>query len=406
MSEYQNREVCYGSSVRLVNSCTNVQLTSEHQKTSLQAALSKINPHHNNHPDPQGSAGIWLIKGPHFNNNNNNNVNTISYGNNGSSSNNNNVMSNNVRMNCKYGVPVKHGDLIRMEHITTQHNLHILPEGAEATVAPDGNTNDNWRVIIEDGGIWREGNYPRVILVHDNSNLCLRICVQNKNLKVNVTNGRESASWWESEIVSPSWKVPFYTLEPLNHDLEAKPPFVVYGSGICLQHLETKRNLNTERGFEGVSHFSASDQQQVSTVSNVTTSTTWVVKGPHKQGERYNFTPKMIIRNGDIIRLEHYNTQKNLHSHTGHRSAATKQQEVTCYGQDGVGDGNDDWRVEVIGGDQVWAISSTVRLIHVNTKCALHSHNHNLDKNNNEVTCYQKRDANDMWVVVFLELFF
>ena len=33
--------------------------------------------------------------------------------------------------------------------------------------------------------------------------------------------------------------------------------------------------------------------------------------------DRYNFTPKMVVRHGDIIRLEHYNTQKNLHSHSG-----------------------------------------------------------------------------------------
>jgi dolichyl-phosphate-mannose--protein O-mannosyl transferase len=43
----------------------------------------------------------------------------------------------------------------------------------------------------------------------------------------------------------------------------------------------------------------------------------WVTKGRHKTGDRYNFTPKLVVRNGDVIRLEHYNTQKNLHSHTG-----------------------------------------------------------------------------------------
>ena len=46
------------------------------------------------------------------------------------------------------------------------------------------------------------------------------------------------------------------------------------------------------------------------------------------------------------------------------------------------------------------------RLIHVNTNCALHSHEKELDENNNEVTASAKRDDKDAWVVVFIELFF
>jgi hypothetical protein len=104
-----------------------------------------------------------------------------------------------------------------------------------------GSESDNWRVIVEDGREWREGS--RVMFVHDNTNNTLRLCVGNKNLQVGsffsflsliisfsslslflmeaqiaVMTPRETPSWWIAEVISPSWKVPFYTLEPLNHD--------------------------------------------------------------------------------------------------------------------------------------------------------------------------------------------
>jgi len=43
-------------------------------------------------------------------------------------------------------------------------------------------------------------------------------------------------------------------------------------------------------------------------------------------------------------------TKKNLHSHSGVQSPATNQQEVTCYGEFGVGDKNDFWKLEIAGG--------------------------------------------------------
>ena len=58
-----------------------------------------------------------------------------------------------------------------------------------------------------------------------------------------------------------SFAISYYCL------VEVKPPFVVFGSAICLQHVETKRHLNSARGYEGVRHLSATDQQQTSTVA-------------------------------------------------------------------------------------------------------------------------------------------
>jgi len=253
--------------------------------------------------------------------------------------------------------------------------------------------------------MWKPG--VKLMLVHDNTNNALRICTNENSFQVNVGLHRESSSWWAAEIVHSSWRVPFYSLEPFNYDLNSKPLFIVYGGGICLRHAETGYHLNSERNLR-YSGFHSSDEQLVSAVPTVNSNTMWIVKGQHKPDDRYNFVPKKVVQNGDIIRLEHYNTQSNLHSHSSYQSPVTKQQEVTCYGHDGVGDTNDNFRVEIGGGEKAWGINAKVRLIHVNTNHALHSHERKLHDNEepHEVTAYSRRDNNDLWIVVFLELLF
>lgn len=82
-------------------------------------------------------------------------------------------------------------------------------------------------------------------------------------------------------------------------------------------------------------------------------------------------------------------------------------------------DNNDNWRVEVLGGEVVWGVNARVRyialqnevrinfctrLIHQNTNNALHSHARALDHENYEVSAFNRRDDNDIWAVVFLEI--
>ncbi len=71
------------------------------------------------------------------------------------------------------------------------------------------------------------------------------------------------------------------------------------------------------------------------------------------------------IKNGGTIRLQHLNTKKNLHSHL-HPSPLTNQQEVSAYGDNGVGDTGDDWKVEVTTGTH-WKRGETVKFKHVDT---------------------------------------
>jgi len=183
--------------------------------------------------------------------------------------------------------------------------------------------------------------------------------------------------------------------------VDVNPQFVTYGSGVCLQHVVTQRYLHFADNFS-TKFVSSSGQSIPSTVSEIDSNCLWIVKGPHSDTDPYNFTPT-IVQKGDVIRLGHYKTRHNLHSHVGYSSAVTKQQEVTCYGKDGQGDGNDNFKVDVDGGGMVWGINSKIRLIHVLSNCALHSHATPLDADNNEVTGFSARDENDMWRVIFLD---
>uniref|UniRef100_A0A6B2EFA4 Putative mannosyltransferase n=1 Tax=Phlebotomus kandelakii TaxID=1109342 RepID=A0A6B2EFA4_9DIPT len=72
---------------------------------------------------------------------------------------------------------------------------------------------------------------------------------------------------------------------------------------------------------------------------------------------------------GDIIRLQHVTTKKNLHSHH-FSSPLSGNQEVSAYGDDqGEGDSGDHW--EVICSGDYWNRDSSVKLKHVDTNMYL-----------------------------------
>jgi len=103
------------------------------------------------------------------------------------------------------------------------------------------------------------------------------------------------------------------------------------------------------------------------------------------------------INNENVITLEHMITGNYLHSHSGFKSATTGQQEVTCYTHR---DSNDLWILLNLEDHKVWRVGDKVRLIHKNTGHALHSHHYQVEPTKQqEVTCYEARDDNDLWVV-------
>ncbi len=171
---------------------------------------------------------------------------------------------------------------------------------------------------------------------------------------------------------------------------------IVYRAVIRLIHDRTGVCLHSHnRMYE---HPGSSKQQQVTGFAGSNDDDFWIVKGPHNFPEEYK--KGNSIRHGDIIRLEHRTTRKNLHSHSNTPSPVSGQQEVTAFGEDGVGDTNDNWKVDIENGG-VWLQGVKVRLIHQNTGAMLHSHaGYNLPEigyHQQEVTCFERRNLDDWW---------
>ena len=169
-----------------------------------------------------------------------------------------------------------------------------------------------------------------------------------------------------------------------------------YGNKVKLHHLATARTLHSHPLNYG--HPRTSGQQQVTAYEGADDNDLWIVYGAHGQPD--NHRVGQPVQNGDIIRLQHVLTGRNLHSHGGIPSPVTGQQEVTCFGDNGFGDDNDNWRVEIERGG-AWDTNRRMRLIHVNTNHALHSHfgfsHPNWTASQQEVTGFPARDDNDWW---------
>jgi len=174
-----------------------------------------------------------------------------------------------------------------------------------------------------------------------------------------------------------------------------------YRDTIKLRHVLTGRTLHSHPFNYG--HPGTSGQQQVTGYDVLDDNDLWIIKAEHGQPE--DLKSHEPILNGDIIRLQHVLTGRNLHSHPGFPSPVTGQQEVTCYGDNGLGDTNDNWRVEIEGVEPggIWKYPQRLRLIHVNTGYALHSHagysHPEWTLGQQEVTCYSGRSDDDWWAL-------
>lgn len=196
-------------------------------------------------------------------------------------------------------------------------------------------------------------------------------------------------------IISPLFSLAEKLAPGIHEKMVGQP--VKYGDVIRLKHVATSHALHSHR--INYSHPRSSQQQQVTAYSDQDSNDYWLVKVQH--GLPSDRKSGQSLRHNDILRLEHVPTKTNLHSHIA-PSPLTGQQEVTAFGVDGEGDANDNWRVEV-DGKGIWFEKKKVRLIHLDTKSALHSHaGHShpvFTAGQQEVTCYTGRDDNDYWIV-------
>ncbi|XP_072350598.1 protein O-mannosyl-transferase 2 isoform X2 [Scyliorhinus torazame] len=177
---------------------------------------------------------------------------------------------------------------------------------------------------------------------------------------------------------------------------------IAYGSVI------TVKNVRTAGGYlhshwhlypEGV----GARQQQVTAYLHKDNNNLWIVRKPEQTVDTSDTA--QYIRHGDVFRLEHKETSRNIHSHQHEAPLTKKHFQVTGYGINGTGDSNDFWRIEVVGGqngDLIKVLRSKVRLIHAATGCVLCSSGKTLPKwgwEQVEVSCspYLKETPNSLW---------
>ncbi|XP_037948234.1 stromal cell-derived factor 2, partial [Teleopsis dalmanni] len=136
-----------------------------------------------------------------------------------------------------------------------------------------------------------------------------------------------------------------------------KTNFVTCGSILKLLNSDYNYRLHSH----DVKYGSGSGQQSVTgTEQKDDVNSHWVIKAPTgKYCERGE-----PIKCGDTIRFEHLTTRKNLHSHH-FSSPLSNEQEVSAYGNDGVGDTGDHW--DVVCSNESWMRDAHVRFRHIDT---------------------------------------
>jgi len=136
---------------------------------------------------------------------------------------------------------------------------------------------------------------------------------------------------------------------------------VTCGSAIKLKHKETGHHLHSHQIAWG----SGSGQQSVTAHgSSNEQGSMWLVKESNTGSICEAGKP---VACGQILRLEHAETGKNLHSHL-FKAPLSGNQEVSAYGEKGTGDTGDNWELLCESGEKWWRRGQAFQLRHVDTK--------------------------------------
>lgn len=180
------------------------------------------------------------------------------------------------------------------------------------------------------------------------------------------------------------------------------PEFLAYGSLITMKSHRASSGYLHSHGHLYPEEFGV-QQQQITTYPHKDKNNLWLLKRHDREYDPE--APVEFVQHGDIIRLEHKETRRNLHSHHQEAPISKKHLQVTGYGTNGAGDDNDFWRIEMIGeSGKVKVLRSPIRLFHLSTGCVLTFSGKTLPKwayEQGEVTCspYLRDTQTSQWTV-------
>ncbi|KAK6583754.1 hypothetical protein PZA11_003484 [Diplocarpon coronariae] len=165
-----------------------------------------------------------------------------------------------------------------------------------------------------------------------------------------------------------------------------------YGGGLLHSHVQT--------------YPEGSSQQQVTCYHHKDANNEWWFY-PNRAQEEYDpeAAPKFVA-DGDVLRLIHSQTGRNLHSHEVAAPVTKADREVSCYGNTTIGDEKDHWTMEVVKDvsssdrTKVRTLTTAFRLRHTALGCYLRAGNVNLPQwgfKQIEVTCDKNNNPKDVY---------
>ncbi|KAG9639998.1 dolichyl phosphate-D-mannose:protein O-D-mannosyltransferas-like protein, partial [Aureobasidium melanogenum] len=165
-----------------------------------------------------------------------------------------------------------------------------------------------------------------------------------------------------------------------------------YGGGLLHSHVQT--------------YPEGSQQQQITCYHHKDANNDWFFYPNRHEPEFDAEAPLKFVGNGDVIRLIHAQTGRNLHSHSIAAPVTKADYEVSCYGNTTVGDTKDHWVVEVVNDassrdfSKVRTLTTAFRLRHVDLNCYLRAGNVNLPQwgfKQIETTCVKENHPRDVY---------
>ncbi|KAG1457049.1 hypothetical protein G6F56_006697 [Rhizopus delemar] len=188
---------------------------------------------------------------------------------------------------------------------------------------------------------------------------------------------------------------------------QANPVQVAFGSNITIKSFGyTGGLLHSHASY----YPDGSNQQQITCYSFKDLNNIWQVRPPRSEGDehqletRENNTSVRFLKNGNTLRLFHLYTMRNLHSHPINAPISTKHWEVSGYGDEEIGDIQDNWKVEIVkdindkNTKYVKSLTTLFRLRHVYLGCYLASRHETLPEwgyRQQEVYCSREDNPDD-----------
>lgn len=190
-------------------------------------------------------------------------------------------------------------------------------------------------------------------------------------------------------LIASVWVFFLGSIQSLKYD------FVTWTSTVKFLNL----NSNVRLHSHDVKYGTGSGQQSVTAVKSADDHNSyWQIKQkPNTSGRPAERGEK--IKCGDVIRLFHLATKRNLHSHS-FLSPLSNNQEVSAFGDNGDGDEGDNWIVEC--DEPYWRRDESIRLKHEATKKYLHVSGDTYGRpiqGQLEVSCYHYPNQLNLWRV-------